>query len=95
MFRIQVKSGKIVDEIASQDGFYLMQIFPEKCKTLVEWRKQYFMVIEEFAAHTGMTKYEIHEEFKKENALESITKIELDKWPEIIESIKFWCLMKL
>ena len=95
MFRVQVKSGKIVDELPLENNFYLMQIFPEKCKTLKEYQAQAFVNVDEYCNSTGNQRYEIWQQFKEENNIESSTKIPLEQFPEVIEMLRFWLMQKL
>ncbi len=96
LLEIVVANGKFLGNFAFlNDGTYLIKLIPIQNKTVKEHREHYFSIIDDYCMHSGNNRYDIHAAFKNENALTTITKISLEEWPKVLESLKFWVMDKL
>ena len=90
--KITIKSNRIQEELGLEDGIYLAQIFPEKCKTIKEWQQNLFACIDDYCMATGNNRYVTWDEFKAENGVITTKDIPLEEFPRLLENLKFYLL---
>lgn len=90
---IEIKDNKVITPIGLSDGSYYIRAIPLKNKSKKAFSEEYFAIIDEYAKHTGNSRYEIHELFKQHSQLESTKNLSIEEWPQIIEQLKYWTLI--
>jgi len=99
---LQKKNGKTNSELSEYiqsltDGKYLVRIHSLENNNLEALRKKYFFQIETIANHTGHTKQETHELFKKSIDIISTkgNNLSVEQWLKLIEQLQEYAFFNL
>ena len=97
MITIKVENGTIINQeeviryLSSLNGNYLIKaLWVNEDKTLVDYRNQYFAMVDQCANHLGSSRYSIHELFKAEKKIVTTTNFTIEDWIDFIEDFRWW-----
>ncbi len=78
------------------DGRYLVTVRElGENKTERSFQDNYFALVDHVRDHTGDSRYDIHERFKKERKVESTTGFTIEEWVAFNEAFKWWAFKNL
>jgi hypothetical protein len=85
--------GSLISSL--EDGEYQIEIHSLSKMTPRGCQKAYFLLVEIVTNHTGHTKTEIHEMFKREHEIGTTKGLSTEQWLEIIAQFKSWVFNEL
>lgn len=81
-----------VDELfgSLEEGKYIITVSPlGDNKTVRGCQNQYFLLVDLVSAHSGETRYELHEDFKEHRGVETTKNFSLQDWVTFIDAFKW------
>lgn len=81
-----------VDELfgSLEEGKYIVNVIPiGSAKTVRDLQNQYFLLIDIVSAHSGEAKYMLHENFKRNQKVETTKNFDLQDWIDFIDAFKW------
>lgn len=100
-FILKMSGGKIINDGAInsfkslREGNYECWIVPVRDKTEVEHRSLFFLKVKSIGAHTGDNANIIYDRFKRENNIETTSKISTQEWEDVHRKFDAWIYLSL